>query len=191
MKTDLFSSQLSWLSSFLALALAVLPVLPAQAQTSLLSQAQKEYAAGNIGSAKTKFELVLAQDPKNVAARNYLKMIAVAEAKAGPGAKTEAQYKTLILPQVEVREATLDSTLDYLKQAAAKASGGKLQPSFVLQPGVNANAPVTLRLNNIPFTEALRYVGDLAAVRFSYDQYAISVRPKSGSAPAEKDTPAP
>ncbi len=168
----------------LLLAAMTLPATPARAQASLITEAQREYAAGNYSSAKTKFELVLAADPKNVVAKNYLKMIAAAESQAGPGAKTEAQLKKLILPQVEIREATLDSALEYLRQQAAKASGDKLKPSFVLQPGVNSAAPVTLRLSNIPFTEALRYVGELAAVQFSIDQYAISVRPKAASVPA-------
>ena len=158
---------------------------------SLLAEAQREYLAGNHASAKTKFQLVLAADPKNVAAKNYLKAITTAEAQAGPGVKTEAQYKRLILPQVEIREATLDSALEYLKQAAIKASNEKLKPSFVLQPGVNTAASVTLRLSGIPFTEALRYVGDLAAVQFSYDQYAISVRPRAGTAPTTAPAEAP
>jgi hypothetical protein len=176
---------LSSAKRFLPILLVVSAAISANAQSSaLLSEAQRDYVAGNIASAKTKFELVLASDPKNVAAKNYLKAIATAESQAGPGVKTEAQYKKLILPQVEIREATLDSALDYLKQAATKASEGKMKPSFVLQPGVNASALVTLRLSGIPFTEALKYVGDLASVQFSYDQYAISVKPRSGAAPA-------
>jgi tetratricopeptide (TPR) repeat protein len=182
---------LSSAKRILPLLLIVSAVIPANAQTSasLLSEAQREYQAGNIASAKSKFQVVLASDPKNVVAKNYLKAIATAESQAGPGVKTEAQYKKLILPQVEIREATLDSALEYLKQAAVKASNEKLKPSFVLQPGVDASTPVTLRLSGIPFTEALRYVGDLASVQFSYDQYAISVRPKAGSVPAAAPAP--
>jgi len=175
---------LSSAKRLLPVLLVASAAIPANAQApSLLAEAQREYLAGNHASAKTKFQLVLASDPKNVAAKNYLKAIATAEAQAGPGVRTEAQYKKLILPQVEIREATLDSALEYLKQTAIKASDGKMKPSFVLQPGVNTAAPVTLRLSSIPFTEALRYVGDLAAVQFSYDQYAISVRPKASAVP--------
>ena len=131
---------LSSAKRLLPVLLVVSAAIPANAQSSsqLLAEAQREYLAGNLGSAKTKFQLVLASDPKNVAAKNYLKAIATAESQAGPGVKTEAQYKKLILPQVEIREATLDSALEYLKQAATKASDGKMKPSFVLQPGVNA-----------------------------------------------------
>ena len=41
-------------------------------------------------------------------------------------------------------------------------------------------ARITLNLTNIPFTEALRYVGSLAGVAFTYDKYAIMVKPVGG-----------
>jgi len=166
----------------LALLLAgfVISALPVAAQqSSTLSQAQKAYIAGDLANAKALFGQVLAQDPQNVAARNYLKAILQAEAEAGPGTQVEKQLQTLILPQVEFKDATLDSVLDALRQQAAKASGGKIQPNFVLQPGVNAAAPVTLHLSNIPFREALRYVGELVKADFVVDRYAIVVKPKT------------
>lgn len=175
---------------FLPLLLAC-TALPAHAAESLATEAQRDFAAGRYNEAKTKFETILASNPKNVAAKNYLKMIAAAEAEAGPGSKSESAFKKLILPKVEIREATLDSTLEYLRQQADKASNGKLKPNFVVQPGVDTSAPVTLRLSEIPFTEALRYVGDLARVRFSFEAYAISVRPKKPATEAPAPSPTP
>lgn len=165
----------------LALLLAALSVstLPLAAQQgSLLTQAQKAYLAGDLETAKPLFQKVLAADPQNVAARNYLKAIAQAEAQASPGAALEKQLQGLILPKVEFHEATLDSALDALKQQAVKASEGKIQPNFVVAQGVNASTPVTLNLANVPFREVLRYVGDLAGVKFVVDRYAIRVEPK-------------
>ncbi len=162
-----------------ALSVSTLPL--AAQQSSLLTQAQKAYLAGDLETAKPLFQKVLAEDPQNVAARNYLKAIAQAEAQASqanPGAAVEKQLQGLILPKVEFREATLDSALDALKQQAAKASDGKIQPNFVVAQGVNASAPVTLNLSNVPFREVLRYVGDLAGVKFVVDRYAIRVEPK-------------
>ena len=163
----------------LLLAGLIVSTLPAAAQqSSLLSQAQKAYLAGDIATAKPLFEKVLADDPQNVAARNYLKAIKQAEAEAGPGAQVEKQFQALILPKIDFQEATLDSALDALRQQAAKASGGKIQPNFVVQPGVNTSAPVTLHLTNIPFREAMRYVGNLANAEMVIDRYAIIVKPK-------------
>ena len=153
-------------------------------QSSLLSQAQRAYMAGDVATAKSLFEQIVAADPQNIAARNYLKAIAEAEVQAGPGAKMEKQLRSLILPKVEFKDATLDSTLDALRQQASKASGGKIEPNFVIQPGVNKDAPVTLRLNNIPFMEVLRYVGELVKADFVVDRYAIVVKPRAVAAAA-------
>jgi len=166
----------------LCFAASTLPL--AGQQSSLLSQAQKAYMAGDVATAKSLFEKILAADPQNVAARNYLKAILAAEAEAGPGAKMEKQFKALIIPKVEFKDATLDSVLDALRKMASKASDGKIEPNFVVQPGVNVSNPVTLRLNNIPFLEALRYVGELVHADFVVDRYAIVVKPKAGAAPA-------
>ena len=91
----------------------------------------------------------------------------------------EKRLQMLILPQVAFQNATLDSALDALRQHAIKASGGKLQPSFVVDPNVNAATPVTLNLSNIPFIEALRYVCIQAKAQFKVEKYAIIVSPKS------------
>jgi hypothetical protein len=37
----------------------------------------------------------------------------------------------------------------------------------------------TLSLQNVPFTEVLRYIGELTNVQFSYDRFAITVKPKT------------
>ena len=173
-------------------AACTLPV--AAQQSSLLSQAQRAYIAGDIPAAKALFEKVLAEEPGNVTARNYLKGILTAEAEAAknaPGAVMEKQYKALILPKVEFKDATLDSVLEALRQMGIKASNGKLEPNFVLQPGVNPSAPVTLHLSNIPFIEALRYVGELVKADFVVDRYAIVVKPKAIPAPAVSEPTAP
>ena len=156
--------------------------LPVAAQTSpLLTQAQRAYVSGDVATAKPLFQKVLAEDPNNVTARNFLKAIAVAESQVTPGAATEKQLQRLILPKVDFGNATLDSALDALRQQASKASGGKIEPNFVVQPGVNVSAPVTLHLSNIPFTEALHYVGELVKADFVVDRYAITVKPKAAA----------
>ena len=172
----------------LCFAASTLPL--AAQQSTLLSQAQKAYIAGDVATAKPLFEKVLAEDPQNVAARNYLKAILAAEAQVPAGAKMEQQYKALILPKVEFKDATLDSVLEALRQMGIKASNGKLEPNFVLQPGVNPSSPVTLHLSNIPFIEALRYVGELVKADFVVDRYAIVVKPKAIPAPAAPDSSA-
>ena len=154
--------------------------LTATAQTSkTLTEAQKAYTAGDIVTAKALFESVLAQDPKNVAARNYLKRIAADEKQVAPGATAEKKFQALILPKVEFNNASFSSVLDALRQHAGKASKGQLEPNFVILPGVDTMAPVTLKLNHIPFTDALRYVCLQANAVYKVEQHAITIHPKA------------
>jgi len=165
-----------WFAATLAL------VVPAVAQTSILSEAQRAYLTGDYDVAKAKFRVILAQDPSNRVAANYLRMIAVAQAKNGTGVSMEKQLKELVVT-VDFKEATFEAALDYLKQTADRLSDGKVKPSFVVQPGVDRVAPITLRLSNIPFTEVLRYMGELAKVDFRIERFAITVQPKSFAPP--------
>ena len=160
-------------------------------QPSTLTQAQKAYISGDIATAKALFEKVLKDDPQNPAARNYLKNILAAEAEIPVSAKVEKQLQSLILPKVEFKDATLDSVLEALKQQASKASAGKTVVNFVVQPGVNVSTPVTLHLTDIPFREAIKYVGDLVGADIVFDRYAILVKPKATATPATEATPAP
>ncbi len=163
---------------------AVFPVC-AENMQQILSQAQTEYLRGDLAAAKHDFELVLQENPHNVVAANSLRSINISLAKAGPSNTQEKQLSSMILPKVELKEATLDSVLDYLKRSAAKLSNDKVAVNFVPQLNEEQRSqPITLSLSNVPFTEVLKYVGTLGKVKFAFEPYAISVKPL-GTALAE------
>jgi hypothetical protein len=175
--------------ALVALSLSGAPVQAADAVSQLLTEAQTSLVRGDRPAAKAKFQSVLTIDPKNVTAKGYLAKIAADEAKEAVGGSQEKQLAKLMLPKVDFKEATFSATLDYLKQSANKLSDGKQAVNFVVQlPEAQANTPITLSLTNVPFTEVLKYLGSLANVSFSYDRYAITVRP---AAPTAQATTAP
>lgn len=104
--------------------------------------------------------------------------------------KLAAQLEALILPRLDFKDASLASALDALRQMAAKASNGSLRPGLVTAPGLDTTTPVTLHLTQIPWMEALRYVGDLADVDFAVDDYAISVKQRLPGSALTTKTPA-
>jgi outer membrane protein assembly factor BamD (BamD/ComL family) len=177
------------LSFLVAAGMFVLPAAQALAQSTsqLYSEAQRAYLAGDLETAKQKLLIVVEADPGNQGAKNYLRMIRTREKEAGPGNLRQRELEALILPKVNFRDATLDSALEYLKQAAAKASNDKTQVNFVVQlPEETLPKKVTLNLANAPFTEAIKYLGEVASVAFSIDKYAIVVKPKAPSAMAKE-----
>jgi Spy/CpxP family protein refolding chaperone len=161
-----------------------------------LTEAQRDYIRGDMDAAKERFQFVLQLDPQNVTARNFLHMIETAEAASGKNGALEKELKALVIPHVELKEATFDTALEYLKQGAAKASGGKTKVNFVVQlpQDVLTSTKVTLNLSDVPFTEVLHYVSELTGFTFSIDKYAITVKQASASTPApasNTDTPTP
>lgn len=158
----------------------------------LVAEGQAAYVKGDLAAAKKSFELVNQLEPRNVTAINYLRLIATREAKAPRGGGLEQQLSKVILPKVELKEATLGSAVEFLRQQAAKATKGKMNVNVVLLvPDAQANTQtVTLQLQNVPFTEVLKYLGDLAGLQVEYDAYAVRLKPKPGAAPAAAAAPA-
>jgi len=165
----------------------------AQSEQDLLNEAQRAYLQGDVDAAKQKFNLVVEMDPHNMIAQRYLGMIAVQEKSSdNPGASREKQLSNLILPHVDLKDASFSTALDYLKQSAAKL--GQKDVSFVVQvpPDVAAAKTVTLSLSDIPFTEVLRYLGQLTGFKFTIDKYAIVVKqPEAVSEPSASAAPSP
>ena len=159
----------------------------AEGLQEFLTAGQTAYMKGDLESAKKSFQTAYKLDPKNQVAIGFLKKIAGDEKNKPQVTTLQKQLEKLIVPRVEFREATLGSALDFLKQAAAKNSDGKVVVSFVVQlpEGQAKTQTVTLALANIPYSEVLRYLGEVAKVDFTYDKYAIVVKPRGGAATPE------
>lgn len=150
--------------------------------SDLLTDAQRTYVRGDLSAAKEKFELVRKLDPNNRTAFSYLKRIAGDEmAQAGKGTPngTEAALNKIVIESVSFSDATLVEALEFLRQKGNQLGEGKVAINFVYQLDEKAKAArITLNLQKLPFTEVLRYVGELAGTEFKFERYAIVVRPK-------------
>jgi opacity protein-like surface antigen len=177
-----------------AFASILLLAVSAQAATvqQILSDAQAAYLRGDMKTAQAQFETVRQLDPKNATAIGYLKLIRAANANAPKGSAIQAQLANVMIEKVSVREATLGSVLEFVRQTVAKSSGNKVQINFVamLPQERMDKQTVTLNLSNIPASEVLRYIGEQANVDFEFDKYAIKVKPASAQAAAQVQLPA-
>ncbi len=180
----------SLVSTLAVLCLASVALAASLDVQDLLTEGQLAYQKGDLAKAKAAFELVYKMDSRNTVAIGYLRRIKVDEASKPKGNDQEKQLAGVIIPQIQFKDATLGSALDYLKKAVDKQSGGRQAVNFVVQlPAEQVNTQtVTLNLTNIPFTEAVRYLADLANATIVYDKYAIMVKPKA-AAPAPVTAP--
>jgi hypothetical protein len=149
----------------------------------LLTEGQTAFMRGDLVTAKRNFVIANKMDPKNPTVIGFLKQIAAAEAKNPSGASSEHEYRDIVIPQLQFKEATLNSAVDFMKKKVSDLTGGKKSINIVNKLSPEAqNTPITLNLTNIPFTEALRYIAEMVGAKVEYQKYAVVLAPAVGGA---------
>jgi hypothetical protein len=169
-------------ASLLIASFSLLLTLPDFADPTvpeLMGQAQKAYIARDYETASELFNEVLQTDPHNTLAIQYLRNIHIAQAGMPKVAKDP--IKELVIPQIDFKDATFSSALDFFKAAAAKQG---VTVSFVPNlPEPQLEYKVTLNLSQIPFLDALRYLCELDHAVFKQEPFAIVITPAPIDAP--------
>ncbi|HUB66800.1 MAG TPA: hypothetical protein VL981_04880 [Candidatus Methylacidiphilales bacterium] len=93
----------------------------------------------------------------------------------------DQKLKTIFV-SLDFDNATIDQATTYLSLKSKDADPDKRGVDFVIDPGAETTSkPITLTLNNVPLGEALRYVCQLANVKYKVENVAISIVPSSAS----------
>lgn len=170
----------------LALASSTLLAAPPSAEVQqFLTEGQTAFNKGDYATAKGAFEMVYQIDPRNVLAISYLTKIKALQKGAAPAVDQEKQLAVLIIPKVQLKEATIGAVFDYLKATATRVSDGRTSVNFVLKlpDEVIKTQTITLNMTEAPFTEVVKYVAELANLNVQYQKYAVLVTSKGGAAP--------
>jgi len=94
------------------------------------------------------------------------------------------RYHSLRLAKVELRDAPLDSAVEYLHAKAMAVARGVSVPNFVvIVPQGVESRNVDIRLNDIPLFEALAYICDQTGTEFSFEPNAVVVCAKGAPLP--------
>ena len=157
------------------------PAPPSAEVTQLLTEGQAAFNKGDYGTAKSAFETVYQLDSRNVMAISYLQKIKVLEKTAPKFVDQQQQLAGLIVPKVQLKDATIGSVFDYLKTTANKLSDGKIAVNFVLKLPDEAikTQTITLSMTNAPFSEVVKYVAELANLNVQYQKFGILITPKT------------
>ncbi|MEM1295832.1 MAG: hypothetical protein AAGH89_10740 [Verrucomicrobiota bacterium] len=183
-----------------AACLAVLVIAPsafAQQKHPTVKEVYEEgkraYLGKDYEKALKAFEYVKKYYPRDPRVRSYIAKTQMALKEDRPRASMEAQLRAVVIPSVEFEDATLDTVLEYLTQKTEELSGGKIRPNFVYRgsPQEKAQGGITLKLNHVPVSEVIRYVGQITRTQFKYEQYAITGVPLRMLSPVQPETPAP
>jgi len=162
------------MKKFLVLLLIALLPLEAQ-QDQLQAEALRAFQSEDYETAKTLFESLVAADPRNSVAQNYLKIIAQRQKR---GLNLEDSLRKIVIPVVDFHDVTVREAVGFVAQKVRELSQGKQPMNVVwMVPADQAGLRVTLSLRNVPASEVLRYVGDSSNLRFSFDPLAVKIRP--------------
>jgi general secretion pathway protein D len=93
----------------------------------------------------------------------------------------------IVIPRIDFRDATIREALDFIKQRAVALDTTEQDPSrrginIVLKAAADspeANARITLSLNDIPLRAAIDYVAKAANLKLKIEPYAVAVVPLS------------
>ena len=108
-------------------------------------------------------------------------------------ARIQRKLERIIIPKLELKEATIREAVDYLKRKSieldTESPENERGVMIVLKtedapniPGLEpAGSRITVSLSNIPLIEALRYVTNLSNLKFKVEPYAVSVVPLSAN----------
>jgi general secretion pathway protein D len=105
-----------------------------------------------------------------------------------PGAYLTEKMNEIIFPTVNFSGATIEEAIEYLRVKSrdldtfTDATGVK-GVNIILRTGDSpSNASITLDLKEVPMSEALRYVTELAQMKFKVEAHAVLVVPLSENA---------
>ena len=123
---------------------------------------------------------------------------------AGTGnAYITEKLRRIIIPKIDFEDTTVEEAIDFLRLRAAELDSLELDPAkkgieFVIrrprfssnesdrgmEPGLGVSDPGALRikdlkLRNVPFSVALKYVCDMTKLRYKVDDYAITIVPQT------------
>jgi hypothetical protein len=184
---------------FLALALLAATPLAAQSRSAndtvqaWYEQGRAAFFRDDLATAKRLLLRVNKADPKHQPTIILLKNIQLAEqAQAARNSTLEGRMRRLIIPTLDLTDAKVAEALEFLQLKAAELTPNGPKPNFILRVDAKTGAQtITLKLNKVSLHDALRAVAGAAGMEVVYDQFAVTIQPRSPEpSPAPSESPA-
>ncbi|MDF1810753.1 MAG: hypothetical protein P1V20_01005 [Verrucomicrobiales bacterium] len=138
------------------------------------------FNAGDYQGALVKFQQVLRAKPSYIHARVYAAKCkqAIAE-NLGPKKTMGDSLAKVMVPSVDFQEVPLGDALTYISQRTQELTAGKLTPNIIFTgtQEQRTNSKVTFKMNQVPMTTILKYIGAQTRCKIQYEEHAITVTP--------------
>lgn len=83
----------------------------------------------------------------------------------------------IIIPEIKLSGASLEEAVEFIRVKSRDMDPHQKGANIIIKPGGKANAQITLDLKDIPVSEALRYIAELANYRLNVDGQAFFLAP--------------
>ena len=137
-----------------------------------MQDALTAYRAGDFSAAKALFESVLVKDPKNVTARNHLRLI---NQKLARSATLKKTLDGIILTTLALNDVSAREAFDYTAQLINKQGPEGFRLNLVWVVPADHPAKINLNLEGVPASTALEYLASTAGLNIEFDEFAIKV----------------
>lgn len=96
--------------------------------------------------------------------------------EADPSKLLEQRLASIILPEINFREAVVRDVIEFLQREAQERAPDKKPINFVwLVPAEAQLSPITLTLRRTPLSEVIKYTTQLAGLRYRVDAHAVVI----------------
>jgi hypothetical protein len=154
----------------------------------LLQQAILLARVGLYDEAAARCQQILQQKPDQSMVKQLLSEIDQKRQKVArtvAGVELRQKLENTILPEVKVREAAAADVIESLRAQYKKLAGGQNEINIVWQVPPGRQLPkITLSLRNVPMLDAIRYVTELAKLKFRVDDHAVVIFLAEDAVPA-------
>lgn len=79
----------------------------------------------------------------------------------------EQRAREILLPAIEMRQASVSDAVDYFREAALAAAGPNQMPNIIVE--VASPTPITLNLQRASLYDALRYSSEVAGCQLRWE----------------------
>jgi hypothetical protein len=176
-----------------AVAGAATNAVPAmEEQERMFMEAVMLQEQGFYAEAETRLKKLAEWQPDQVTIRHMLADVQreLRARQTDPATLLMRKLEAIIVPELVVREAAVGDVIELLQRQSEKLSLDKTAVNFVWQaPEEVKQTRVTLQLQKIPLLDAVRYVADVAKLKFRVDAYAVVIyKPEPPPLPAPPPT---
>ncbi len=137
----------------------------------LYQDGRAAFYAGQFDIAREKLAKVLAVNPNHTQSRA---MMAQIEEKLGKdNVMLRKSYEKIIIDKIEFADVELSEAILAVRMKVKAVTQDKVIPNIILKTPEIGKKTVSLNLSNMPLSEVLNYLAQVAGVRISYDTAAV------------------